>query len=228
MPLPYAGVRLTQCYAASAVCSPSRSAILTGRTPHRNGVYTWIQGGSELHLRRSEMALPKLLKENGYSTCHVGKWHLNGKMNDPSCSPMARTITWCLPTGTQPQNNAEPSHKNPKNFIRNGKVLGEVQGFSSLFIVDEAIDWLKNHRDQDKPFFLAVWTHEPHFPIATDLQFQKPYEKIDEADKRRYYGNVTQLDHAFGTLMKYLDESRNWRTTPSSSSRPTTARKGTA
>ena len=54
------GVRLTQCYAASAVCSPSRSAILTGRTPHRNGVYTWIAEGSEVHLRTSEIALPRL------------------------------------------------------------------------------------------------------------------------------------------------------------------------
>src|SRR4029078_12007073 len=52
------GVRLTQSYAARAVCSPSRSALLTGRTPHRNGVYTWIAEGSEVHLRASEVALP--------------------------------------------------------------------------------------------------------------------------------------------------------------------------
>ena len=77
------GVRLTQCYSASAVCSPSRSALLTGRTPHRNGVYTWIAAGSEVHLRTSEITLPKLLKETGYATCHVGKWHLNGKFNEP-------------------------------------------------------------------------------------------------------------------------------------------------
>ncbi|NBO93303.1 MAG: arylsulfatase, partial [Planctomycetia bacterium] len=43
------GVRLTQCYSASAVCSPSRSAILTGRTPHRNGVYTWIAAGADVY-----------------------------------------------------------------------------------------------------------------------------------------------------------------------------------
>src|SRR5688500_16024594 len=55
------GVRLTQCYSASAVCSPSRSALLTGRTPHRNGVYTWIAAGSEVHLRTSERTVPKVL-----------------------------------------------------------------------------------------------------------------------------------------------------------------------
>ena len=51
------GIRLTQCYAASAVCSPSRSAILTGRTPHRNGVYTWIAEGAEVHLRTASAEL---------------------------------------------------------------------------------------------------------------------------------------------------------------------------
>ena len=52
------GMRMTQCYSASAVCSPSRSAILTGRTPHRNGVFTWIAEGSPVHLRTSEVTLP--------------------------------------------------------------------------------------------------------------------------------------------------------------------------
>ncbi len=66
------GVRFTQCYAACAVCSPSRSAILTGRTPYRNGVWRWIPEGSEVHLRTSEVTLAELLKARGYATCHVG------------------------------------------------------------------------------------------------------------------------------------------------------------
>lgn len=203
------GVRATQCYSASAVCSPSRSAILTGRTPHRNGVYTWIEAGSEVHLRTSEIALPKLLKEAGYSTCHAGKWHLNGKFND-SAQPQPGDHGYEHWMATQ--NNAAPSHKNPKNFVRNGTAVGELEGFSAPLVVDEAIDWLTKKRDPKKPFFLAVWTHEPHLPIESDPQFQKPYADLDE-DFRQHHGNVTQLDHAFGKLMKALDDQKLTDTT---------------
>lgn len=199
------GTRLTQCYAASAVCSPSRSALLTGRTPHRNGVYTWIAPGSEVHLRTSEITLPKLLKEAGYATCHVGKWHLNGKFNDPAQpQPGDHGYDHWLAT----QNNAAPSHKDPTNFVRNGKPVGKLEGFSAELVVDEAIRWLTDGRDKGKPFFLAVWTHEPHLPIETDPKFQKPYEKIEDADVRQHHGNITQLDDAFGRLMKALDDQK--------------------
>ena len=197
------GVRLTRCYSASAVCSPSRSAILTGRAPQRNGVFTWIAAGSELHLRSSEITLPKLLKAEGYATCHVGKWHLNGKFNDPSQSqPVDHGYDWWLGT----QNNADPSHKNPTNFVRNGKPVGPLQGYSSILVVEEAIEWLKRHRDPAKPFFLAVWTHEPHLPIESAPEFQEPYRDLADPDLRQHHGDITQLDHAFGKLMKALDD----------------------
>ncbi|MDP6284645.1 MAG: sulfatase-like hydrolase/transferase, partial [Acidimicrobiales bacterium] len=63
------GVRLTQCYAACGVCSPSRSSILTGRTPYRNGVWRWIPSGHQVHLRTSEITIPEVLKSKGYTTC---------------------------------------------------------------------------------------------------------------------------------------------------------------
>jgi len=198
------GVRLTQCYSASAVCSPSRSAILTGRTPHRNGVYTWIAEGAEVHLRTSEVTLPKLLKGAGYSTAHVGKWHLNGKFNNPAQpQPGDHGYDHWMAT----QNNAAPSHKNPINFVRNGSPVGRLEGFSAPLVVDEAIRWLDSGRDKAKPFFLAVWTHEPHLPIESDPKFQEPYKDMPE-EFRQHHGNVTQLDHAFGNLMKALDERK--------------------
>jgi arylsulfatase A len=197
------GVRLTQCYSASAVCSPSRSALLTGRTPHRNGVYTWIAAGSEVHLRTSERTLAKLLQEAGYSTCHSGKWHLNGRFNQPS-QPQPGDHGYDHWFATQ--NNAGPSHKNPKNFVRNGAAVGPLEGFSATLVADEAVRWLREGRDQSKPFFLTVWTHEPHPPVESDPRFQSLYNDITDPDIRQHHGDVTQMDAGFGAVMKALDE----------------------
>jgi len=199
------GVRLTQCYSASAVCSPSRSAILTGRTPHRNGVYTWIAEGAEVHLRTNEITLPKLLRESGYTTCHTGKWHLNGLFNDPAQpQPGDHGYDWWLAT----QNNAAPTHENPINFVRNGQAVGPLTGYSAPLVVGEAITWLKEKRDPAKPFFLAVWTHEPHYPIKSDPKFKALYSGLTDDVEIEHHANVTQMDHAFGQLMKVLDEQK--------------------
>lgn len=196
-------MRFTQGYAACAVCSPSRSAILTGRTPYRNGVYNWIPEGSEIHLRTSEVTVATLLRRLGYATCHVGKWHLNGLFNSPKQpQPNDHGYDWWLAT----QNNAGPSHKNPDNFVRNGKAVGEIQGFSSGIIVDEAIRWLDKERDKAKPFLLSVWFHEPHLPIETDLRFRELYPDFlkSDPDRAQHHGNITQADEAFGRLMQAL------------------------
>ena len=197
------GTRFTQCYAACAVCSPSRSAILTGRTPYRNGVFTWIPEDREIHLRASEIALPKLLKERGYATCHVGKWHLNGHFNKPTQpQPNDHGYDWWLAT----QNNAAPSHENPSNFVRNGQPVGTLEGYSAPLIVEEASTWLKQHRDPSKPFLLSVWAHEPHYPIKSSPEFKAKYLDLTDDVQREHHANVTQLDHAFGKLMQTLDE----------------------
>lgn len=199
------GVKFTQGYSGSGVCSPSRSAILTGRTPYRNGVWRHLSGVHKAHLRASEITYPELLKENGYQTCHVGKWHLLSRQqfgNDEYPQPGEQGgYDYWMTT----HNNAEPSHKNPDNFIRNGVEVGELEGYSAPLVADEAIMWMKEHRDPAKPFALSVWFHEPHKPIATDKKFSDLYP--DETPKKsRYYGNITQLDYALGQIMKTLDD----------------------
>ena len=197
------GVRFTQAYSSCGVCSPSRSSILTGRTPYRNGVWRWIPGNSDVHLRTSEITIPELVRERGYQTMHTGKWHLNGKFNDPAQpQPSDHGYDWWFAT----QNNAAPSHKDPHNFVRNGEDVGPLKGFSAPLVADEAIRWLKNERDAEKPFFMTVWTHEPHLPIESDPELMKLYAELDDADLRQHHGNITQLDHAFGNLMRALDE----------------------
>ncbi len=196
------GVRLTQCYSACSVCSPSRSAILTGRTPYRNGVWRWIPEGSQYHLRTSEITLPELLKERGYDTCHAGKWHLNGLFNNPEQpQPNDHGYDHWLAT----QNNAAPHHLNPVNFVRNGQAVGRLEGASSMICAEEALAWLESRADKQRPFFLTVWTHEPHLPIESAEQHMRPYADIEDADVRQHHGNVTQMDAAFGTLLSGIE-----------------------
>ena len=196
-------VRFTQCYAACGVCSPSRSAILTGRTPYRNGVWRWIPSRHPVHLRTSEITIAELLKERGYSTCHAGKWHLNGYFNDKRHpQPSDHGYDHWLAT----QNNAAPNHMNPTNYVRNGKPVGRMEGPSAVLAATEAINWLKSRKDQSQPFFITVWTHEPHLPIESAPEFMEPYKDIQDEGIRQHHGNITQMDHSFGLLMKAIDE----------------------
>lgn len=197
------GMKFTQCYSACGVCSPSRSAILTGRTPYRNGVWRHLSGNHETHLRASEITYPELLKEIGYETCHVGKSHLNSKphFNNPKFPQIAdHGFDHTFYT----HNNASPSHQNPNNFFRNGKAIGETEGYSAQIVAEEAARWLKKERDPKKPFALSVWLHEPHSPIATDPKFSSLYGDHKNA---KYMGNISQLDHALGQIMEALDKA---------------------
>lgn len=197
------GLRLTQCYAACSVCSPSRSSILTGRTPYRNGVWRWIPGGSQYHLRESEITIASLLKKRGYDTCHAGKWHLNGKFNsDEQPQPDDHGYDHWLAT----QNNASPHHLNPVNYVRNREPVGRMEGPSAEIAASEAISWLKNRKDSRTPFFITVWTHEPHLPIESAPKYMEPYAAIKDEGLRQHHGNITQMDDAFGRLMAAVDE----------------------
>lgn len=199
------GMKFTQGYSACGVCSPSRAAILTGRTPYRNGVWRHLSGHHEAHLRASEITYPELLKEIGYQTCHVGKWHLLSRpqFDNPKFPQPGEQGGYDYWMATH--NNAEPSHKNPKNFLRNGEPVGEMIGYSAPLVADEAIHWLKDVRDPVKPFVLSVWFHEPHKPIATDIKFSGLYPEQNERDSK-YFGNITQMDYALGKVMEALDE----------------------
>jgi arylsulfatase A len=197
------GLRMTSCYAGHPNCSPSRTALMTGRTPTRVGVRNWIPEGSPMHVRQSEITIATLLKKAGYVTCHSGKWHMNGAFNKPTQpQPGDHGFDHWFST----QNNAVPSHRNPDNFVRNGEPVGKLEGYSAHIVVDEALRWLKS-RDAARPFFLYVCFHEPHEPIASDEKYTKLYPS-DDPTYSAHHGNITQLDDACGRLLAALDEMK--------------------
>ncbi len=199
------GWRFTDCYSSAPVCSSSRAGLLTGRTPSRVGVYDWIPSGNHMHLKKSEITIAHLLKKAGYDTAMVGKWHCNGKFNsDAQPQPHDAGFDYWYAT----QNNASPSHRNPVNFVRDGKPVGKTEGFSCQLVADDGIRWLKSRSDKSRPFFLHVCFHEPHEPIDSPDTMTERYKNGGATRKGEalYYANVENLDAAVGKLMAALDE----------------------
>ncbi len=208
------GIRLTSCYSAAPVCSPSRVGLLTGRSPNRAGVYDWIPEGSApqtdlrnlVHLRENEVTLPQLLKQAGYATCMAGKWHCNALFNSPE-QPQPSQAGFDHWFGTQ--NNAGPSHVNPANYVRNGTKVGKLEGTSCQLATSEVIAWLESNeaRPTAPPFFVYLAFHEPHEPVASPEELVKKYAVVAKnEDEAQFFANVENVDIAVGRLLAALGQ----------------------
>jgi arylsulfatase A len=206
------GIRFTDFYSAAAVCSPSRVGLLTGRSPNRAGVYDWIPPGNrprpdareQVHMRKDEVTIPQLLKQAGYDTCMSGKWHCNGRFNTRK-QPQPGDAGFDHWFGTQ--NNASPSHENPTNYIRNGKPVGKLEGYSCQIAVDEVIRWLDRPTEETNPFFVYLAFHEPHEPVASPPDLVAKYKDAARTeDEAQYFANVANVDKAVGRLVSHLDK----------------------
>ena len=198
------GLRLTSCYAGHANCSPSRTALMTGRTPTRVGIRNWIPHGSPVHLRASEVTIATLLRQAGYSTCHVGKWHLTGPFNEPGTAAAGRSRLRPLVQHAE-QRTAESSQSGqlraqwqrpsasskatPRNRRRRGDPL--------------AGRWAR--QDASRSFCSSASTNRTSRSPPT-RNTRKLYPHDDPAYSA-HHGNITQMDAAFGRLMRTLDDA---------------------
>ncbi|MEM1225259.1 MAG: sulfatase-like hydrolase/transferase [Planctomycetota bacterium] len=197
------GMRFDQFYSGCAVCSPSRATLLTGRHHIRTGVYSWIHNDSQRsHLLTREQTLAEVLRDAGYATAHIGKWHLGlptPQRDKPT--PADHGFDYWFAT----DNNAIPSHRDPTNFIRNGQEVGKIQGYSCQIVVDEAIRWLQQSQGTARPFFLNLWFHEPHQRVAAPADLVSVYGEPNELTAV-YSATIQNTDQAIGRLIATLDE----------------------
>src|SRR5690606_8871427 len=143
------GMRVTNFYAGSTVCSPSSATLRTRRNHSRVGGYDWIPAGSPIHLPVGEVTIAAVLAEGGHRTAQCGKWQLSMWSNrdhtliNPSLTAHGLDYWYAC------ANNALPSQQNPRNFLLNGKALGTQQGYSCQLLADQAITWLEERRSEE-------------------------------------------------------------------------------
>ncbi len=196
------GMSFADAYAAAPVCSPARTGLLTGRIPSRVGIYDWIPPGSDVHLPMEETTFAELLRDAGYQTVYLGKWHLNGGLGTDQPQPDDHGFDhWLATTGF-----AMPTHLNPFNFVRNGEELGPLEGYACQLLSDEAILWMTTIRDPDRQFLMVIGYHEPHEAIASPPELTASYPATQNRNEAEYFANVTNLDLAVGRVMTELHD----------------------
>ncbi len=187
------GLEFTQFNVCNPVCSPSRTAIMTGLYPARFSIHQHF-ADHKLNLERGmpdwldpkATTLPRILKNGGYSTAHYGKWHLtNAGVNNPPLPVLYGYDDSKVFNGPGPQVD---------------KPIGEATGAC----VDYTIDFIKKH--QAGPFFINLWIHESHQPIQPNDDALAEYANTAEPFKH-YYACITYADKQLGRLFRYLKEN---------------------
>lgn len=193
------GIRFTQYYSPAPLCSPSRAGMLTGRTPYRTGIRSWIPDGGEQHIGKNEITIANLLKQKGYDTAIMGKQHLNGgiEMDDhPQSKDMGFDYSFIIPGGWADNDivkNSKPTKNGfregkvyPDNFWRNGQRVPQTEKFSAEMVSDEVISYLDHRENKDKPFFLYVPYSEVHSPLAAPKRFLDMYSNYISAFAQKF------------------------------------------
>ena len=209
-----AGVKLTHFYAGGPVCSPTRGTCLTGRHYYRYGIWSANVG----HLPKQEITLARMLKEQGYTTGHFGKWHLGtlskthsskGPARNPAenfAPPWERDYDRSFAVESSVATWDPGSDKNP--FYDDGVPLAgsdeSLLGGAARVVVDRAIPFMAQAVKRDTPFLAVVWFNAPHEPIKAGPDYLAMYEGHGEA--AHYYGCITELDEQVGRIRRSLRE----------------------
>ncbi|QDU41161.1 Arylsulfatase [Maioricimonas rarisocia] len=236
------GMRFTNAYAACTVCSPTRAALLTGQSPARLHVTDFIPGHPITNtpvtipdwtqkLEHRHVTIAEILKEHGYRTAHVGKWHLtprirpadiNSDGNFPEYYPETqgfdvniggheggapRSYFW-------PYGRGKGETRKENNLFRTLPPGGEEGEYLTDRLTDEAVKFIEGAAGENQPFFLYFAYYTVHTPLQAkpdDVEyFRKKIEASAKTLRHRdpvYAAMVRSLDESVGRLMETLEAS---------------------
>ncbi len=206
-------VNFTQAVSGMPVCSPTRASLLTGQRPATHGVFL-----NDVPLKLEAVTLPKVLRESGYDTACIGKWHLDGHGSRSGFIPRERRQGfdyWKVLESTHAYNNSPYYGDGPEKL--------KWDGYDAIAQTRDAQTYLRDRARAGRPFLLWLAWGPPHNPYETaPARYQALYqpETIQlhpnvpvsaQARARRelagYYAHCTALDDCMGELLRTLDET---------------------
>lgn len=223
------GVRFTNFYANAPSCTPTRTALLTGRYQHRVGGLECALGignvgryddairlrqTNDLGLPVDETTIARILKDAGYATAICGKWHLG---YEPKFSPNNHGFDhafYAIGGGMDYFHHVEPPPSNMYALYLNGKPV-KRKGYFTDLMTDEAIGFMEQ-QSENMPFFLYVPFTAPHSPYQGPCDF-RPQALPEDSDlwnqskgpRHIYFAMVERMDRCIGKILRKLEDQNS-------------------
>lgn len=201
------GIRFTQGYVASPICSPSRCALITGQYPGRWRITSYLQ--TRAGNRASEMvdyldpaapSLPRILKEVGYATAHIGKWHLGGG-RDVTDAPKFSEYGYDVGLGTWESPEPHPDITSSDWIWADTDPVKRHE--RTRWMVDETLKFAA--ASHGKPYFINLWLDDTHTPfVPSEEQLAEVSGSDDRPRQKNYKAVMRELDRQIGRLLEGL------------------------
>lgn len=194
-----AGVRFTQGYVSGPYCSPTRAGLMTGRYQTRFG-HEFNSIAQVSGLKLDEKTIAEYLKQEGYSTCAIGKWHLGSK---EEFRPYNRGFDEFFGT------LANTPFYHPTNFVdtlksREIQKVDDDTFYTTQKYAERAADWLD--RNQAKPWFLYVPFNAQHAPLQAPKEYLEKFAHIEDEKRRYFAAMMAAKDDAVGVILKKIKD----------------------
>ena len=197
------GARLTQFY-AQPMCTPTRASLMTGRYPFRYGLQTLvILSAGDYGLPTDEWLLPQALKEAGYSTAIIGKWHLGHA--DMKFWPRQRGFDHAYGPLIGELDYFTHQQHGVVDWFRDNKRV-EEEGYTTTLLGDDAVKYIEGQK-ADKPFFMYLAFNAPHTPYQAPQDYLDKYADIADPSRRAYAASITAMDDQIGRVVAALEKT---------------------
>jgi arylsulfatase B len=196
------GAKFSQFY-VQPMCTPTRAALMTGRYPFRYGLQTAvIPSVSTYGLDTTEWLMPQCLKEAGYNTAIIGKWHLGHA--DRKYWPKQRGFDYQYGAMIGELDYFTHEEHGVLDWFRDNKPVRE-KGYTTQLIGNDAVKYI-NAQSPNKPFYLYLTPNAPHTPYQAPKEYIDRYKDIQDPTRRTYAGMIACLDDEIGRVVDALDK----------------------